>query len=859
MSSSLSYTSQLIPKFEGGNNFKTWKHLCRSGIESSGVWHHVDGSAVAPTKETDEKDYIFQERLRLFRAQAATARTIIVGSCAPSIQETLEQLRMAKECWDRLIASFSADGLLYVYDVYTAFHSLTHNGERMDDFCNTYLTAIERCVALNVEIQDKVRVIRFISCMEKHFDQWAFSQRQHLRTNPTQLPSLETLMQQVRDEYRRRMEQTDAQFQALYPTLPSTTTTLLSSSNSTREAPRHVCSYCTLPRHKDDRCFYKHPHLRRPGWKPVAAILKKIQECQSIQPSLQTSVVPPPREESRSHFDSEFVSGHFLTADATSFIESNVAASQSLWIADSGATHHFCNNRDFLVDYQESPLNINTGNGTTISPGFGTVHLSVLRSDSQFHPISLAQVRFMPSCRVNTISERVLEQRGIFYRGEHQKFFHLATGQEFAQINIASGLRAFTIQIHSSIGAQCHAVIPPTLVNDINLLHQRLAHLHEDGIRKLLKQEDLTLSHSSPLLPCEACAMAKSTRIICRIPHTRAVAPFQKIHVDLCGKMTTSGIGDKNYYLLFIDDFSRFRWVTCLTNKLQVFPTLKTFFKAMETQFRCHIAELHIDNGTEFGCTHLEQFLAEVGCKLVQTAPYHHEENGISERSIGVISQKARAMILGAKLPVQLWPEAIHMAVFLTNNSPSSVNPGESSPAKLLHSALQLPYAFNLRHLKAYGAVAYVHIVPEKRKQGEKFVARARKGYLVGYAEGLHYRVWFPHTNEVIRSSYVQFDETLRQTAIPYVFVPVSSPSIHQLDEYVNVLLPPMDFLSELASTTSHHVPVPSPSTTVVFQPSTPMPSPSSSVSMPLELPFIPPPLGTPPPDELVADIQAAP
>ncbi|CAM6102747.1 unnamed protein product [Calypogeia fissa] len=80
----------------------------------------------------------------------------------------------------------------------------------MDDYCNTYLTTIERCGALNIEIQDKVCVIRFINSVEAHFDQWAFSQHQNLRNNPTQLPLLETLMQQVRDEYRRRMQQADA-------------------------------------------------------------------------------------------------------------------------------------------------------------------------------------------------------------------------------------------------------------------------------------------------------------------------------------------------------------------------------------------------------------------------------------------------------------------------------------------------------------------------------------------------------------------------------------------------------------------------------------------------------------------------
>ncbi|CAM6087441.1 unnamed protein product [Calypogeia fissa] len=90
-------------------------------------------------------------------------------------------------------------------------------------------------------------------------------------------------------------------------------------------------------------------------------------------------------------------------------------------------------------------------------------------------------------------------------------------------------------------------------------------------------------------------------------------------------------------------------------------------------------------------------------------------------------------MLLASKLPVQVWPEAVCTAVFLTNYSPSSVNLGDCTPPRSLYSALQLPYTFNLKHL--YGVTTYVHIVPEKRKKGDKFVAWARKGFLIGYGE----------------------------------------------------------------------------------------------------------------------------
>ncbi|CAM6102748.1 unnamed protein product [Calypogeia fissa] len=61
--SSFSANSQLVPKLVGGNNFRTWKNLCQSSVESSGIWHHVDSSAAPPTKDPDEKDYIYLPRM----------------------------------------------------------------------------------------------------------------------------------------------------------------------------------------------------------------------------------------------------------------------------------------------------------------------------------------------------------------------------------------------------------------------------------------------------------------------------------------------------------------------------------------------------------------------------------------------------------------------------------------------------------------------------------------------------------------------------------------------------------------------------------------------------------------------------
>lgn len=135
-------------------------------------------------------------------------------------------------------------------------------------------------------------------------------------------------------------------------------------------------------------------------------------------------------------------------------------------------------------------------------------------------------------------------------------------------------------------------------------------------------------------------------------------------------------------------------------------------------------------------------------------------------------------MLLGAQLPGHLWPPAVIASVYLMNHLPTSVNPGHISPIQYLHQATHQSYASNIKHLRAYGSLAYVHIAPETRPRGEKFIARARKGFLVGYGDGLNYQVWLSASNTVVTSSYVQFDEHS-----PNVWALSSNPSTLSLTE----------------------------------------------------------------------------
>lgn len=235
---------------------------------------------------------------------------------------------------------------------------------------------------------------------------------------------------------------------------------------------------------------------------------------------------------------------------------------------------------------------------------------------------------------------------------------------EFAQVKKANGLKVLTIYANAHLhGSNAHMV-------DLGLLHRCLAHLHIDGIRELLKQQGVESSRA-PYPPCEACSLAKSSRIICRIPQTHATHPFGQMHIDLCGQITTPGIGNRYYFLFFTDDFTRYYWVVCLTNKGQVLGMIQQFYTSVKNQYQSEISEIHGDNGSKFGGKAFDAFLAEKGIKFILMTPYHHHQNNIVERSHGVITERATTMIIGAHLPRSLWPKVVQATVYVTNRTPT--------------------------------------------------------------------------------------------------------------------------------------------------------------------------------------------
>lgn len=152
---------------------------------------------------------------------------------------------------------------------------------------------------------------------------------------------------------------------------------------------------------------------------------------------------------------------------------------------------------------------------------------------------------------------------------------------------------------------------------------------------------------------------------------TRAKKPLELIHTDVCGPIKPSSLGNNNYFLLFIDDFSRKTWVYFLKQKSEVFEVFKKFKAAVERESGRKIKALRSDRGGEFTSREFQEFCEANGIRRPMTVPRSPQQNGVAERKNRTILNIARSMLKSKKLPKEFWAEAVACAVYLSNRSPT--------------------------------------------------------------------------------------------------------------------------------------------------------------------------------------------
>jgi hypothetical protein len=475
------------------------------------------------------------------------------------------------------------------------------------------------------------------------------------------------------------------------------------------------------------------------------------------------------------------------------------------WFVDSGATDHMCFDKDSFTTYHslDRPKPIYLGDSSVVNAyGVGLIRIG--------DRVSLFNVLHVPDLDINLLSvDKVLQQSyDVLFSGDgctirlgDKDIIEAVRAGNLFKIN---GKARKRVTLYSSVLSNLVGEIPPPAASPpdpipspplpvgaqpLILWHQRLGHLNYYDLRRLLSLVDgipITASQKS-IDPgvCSPCLMGKHHKSYQRrIPAARTETPLALVHSDTCGPFRTPAVSGVKHFILFIDDFTRMTWVYFLKvkNHEETLEAFQTFKVIAEKASGHSICRFRCDNGRgEYDNQFFTDFLKAEGINYEPAAPYTQNQNGVSERKIRTVVERARTMLLEARLPERFWADAVATAVYILNRSPTKALTGKT-PFEAWSGRRP-----NLSHLRRFGCDAYLHIPDAQRT---KLKPKARRCTFLGYVPNTtkQWRLWDGRHQRVVIGSNVKFDENgfgNRQPEDPKMLEEISDAQTDQLSPSV--------------------------------------------------------------------------
>ncbi|XP_022944047.1 uncharacterized protein LOC111448597 [Cucurbita moschata] len=126
------------------------------------------------------------------------------------------------------------------------------------------------------------------------------------------------------------------------------------------------------------------------------------------------------------------------------------------------------------------------------------------------------------------------------------------------------------------------------------------------------------------------------------------------VHGDLCGPISSMTYGGNRYFMLLVDDFSRFMWVFLLKNKNETRVVFKKFKISVEVEKGKKIKSFRTDRGGEFVSTTFKDYDENEDMKRFFTAPFSPHQNGVVERRNRTVVEMTRCMLKSKEMPAKL-------------------------------------------------------------------------------------------------------------------------------------------------------------------------------------------------------------
>lgn len=506
------------------------------------------------------------------------------------------------------------------------------------------------------------------------------------------------------------------------------------------------CGHCKKPRHKEEKCWIKHPHLK-PANLQARDADRSNKRKRSSDDSDEAATESGQKDANTSYLAVSEQRYYMAVGNTTSSVTKDSFA------LDTACSQHAIHDRSVFTSYEtlDPPQSVKGYAGSLKAIGMGQISLSC-NVNGQLKKIGFTKVLHVPDAPLNLISFGQLDghcpmslvsggilvgTEGIIAEKQHNNLY------------------TFCIWTSRKSAVALTATSSPTLNEDsLNVWHARLGHLGEQNIKRLANGMATGIDLRKPIPHRDACGPCAEQQIRSE-PHVDHIKPGaypnELVHSDLVGPLDITSAGAK-YFVTFLDDKTKGSEVHFLKEKSGAFLAFKNFKIRWEHGHNT-IKRLHTDYGGEYVDHDFEDFRHDHGIRWEPTVPGTPEQNGAAERLGQTLLRKASTMLKDLGLGMRYWDELVRTANYLRNRSPVAslgMTPYEAGTGMKPE----------LKQLRIIGTTGYA-MVRKPQTGWKKFQSRSTLCTLLGY-EGDHiYRMLNPE-RKIIRASSIQWNKEKR-------------------------------------------------------------------------------------------------
>ena len=237
---------------------------------------------------------------------------------------------------------------------------------------------------------------------------------------------------------------------------------------------------------------------------------------------------------------------------------------QGAWIIDSGTTQHMTYERNSLSEYVEFNRSCDVNwERVILAYGKGTYRLCTDLNESS-QKIALKNVLYLPKLKRNLSVQATVRnctsklKTTVVFEGRECK---ILKDSRLVGIGAMQG-KLYMLKVIS----EEYVNVAKNNLN-LELWHRRFGHLGMDNIFKLLNENMVEgMSRDADVsYVWEACVMRKQHLVLLEFQYRTEL--FETVHSDVRGLMNVKSFGKSQYFVTFIDEYSRYMQVYFLKSK----------------------------------------------------------------------------------------------------------------------------------------------------------------------------------------------------------------------------------------------------------------------------------------------------